>query len=57
MIGDSVYVVERTGSSRFSTPEIVDVYQEKSAASEFCARKNGTNKSNYVYTFRMKKVK
>lgn len=57
MIGENVYIVERCGFSRLSTPEFVDAYSEHADAKEFCKKKNDSNKSCYTYTVRTKKVK
>lgn len=56
-MADVVYIVERCGSGRFDSPELVDVYASKDSAKEFVMAKNATNKSRFVYAFRIKKVK
>lgn len=56
-MADTVYIVERCGPGRFDSPELVDVYASKDSAKAFVLAKNATNKSRFVYAFRIKKVK
>ena len=51
------YIVERCGSGRFDSPELVDVYATKDHAKAFADAKNGTNKSRFVYSVRAKRLK
>ena len=55
--GVSIYIVERCGSGRFDMPELVDVYKSKESAKKFSDDKNNTNKSRFIYSVRVKRIK
>ena len=57
MTKQRIYIVEKCGYGRFDVPVFVDAYILKQDAIDFVVKKNSSNNTCYVYSFRAKVLK